>query len=40
VLARELPRYAAEGVRFVTVSELIALRPLGAGGAGETADGR
>jgi hypothetical protein len=40
VLARELPRYAAEGVRFVTVSELIALRPLGAGRSGETADGR
>jgi polysaccharide deacetylase 2 family uncharacterized protein YibQ len=40
VLARELPRYAAEGVRFVTVSELIALRPVGASRTGETTDGR
>ncbi len=40
VLARELPRYAAEGVRFVTLSELIALRPVGAGRTGETTDGR
>lgn len=40
VLARELPRYAAAGVRFVTVSELIALHPAGAGRTRETADGR
>jgi len=40
VLARELPRYAAEGVRFVTVSELIALNISGANVRGEIADGR
>ena len=33
VLLRELPRLQAAGVRFVTVSELLALRRAGAGGA-------
>lgn len=46
VLARELPRYAAAGVRFVTVSELLALAEAGApptaarAPSGEVADAR
>lgn len=40
VLARELPRYQAAGVRFVTASELMALEASGAERALETADAR
>jgi hypothetical protein len=40
VLARELPRYVAEGVRFVTVSEMLALQAAGATRDGEIAHGR
>jgi polysaccharide deacetylase 2 family uncharacterized protein YibQ len=40
VLARELPRYAAEGVRFVTISEMIALQTAGASREGALAHGR
>ncbi len=40
VLARELPRYEAEGVRFVTVSELMAHQKATAAGAKEVANGR
>ncbi len=40
VLARELGRYEAEGVRFVTVSELMAYTAPGAPGGGGVADGR
>lgn len=40
VLARDLDRYEAEGVRFVTISELLALTAPDLPGNGETADGR
>lgn len=40
VLVRELPRYAAAGIRFVTVSELLALESNGANRAREAADVR
>lgn len=40
VLARDLPRYEAEGVRFVTVSELMARLPGVGDAGGEAADGR
>ncbi len=40
VLAAELPRYEAAGVRFVTVSELMAKTPAGSDPMGEDAGGR
>lgn len=40
VLARDLGRYEAEGIRFVTVSEMMALTATGASVGGGVADGR